>query len=159
MSHDELVEAARRWCAKRYPVVITEMATWAQEIPDVLAFTAEYSLLIECKASREDFFADSKKPWRDKKGVGKYRAYFTEKGLLLPGEVPYPWGLYELVNGKVFNTVPPEKIADHNYQGEQMILVSALRRIGIRSTDGVSIRCYTAQTQNRATLTVAEGRE
>jgi len=157
MTHDELVEFGRQWAAKQFPVVITELASWAQETPDVLAFGNAGSLLMECKTSRADFRADAKKPWRriDGRGMGSKRVYLTEKGLLRPDEIPDGWGLYETDGKRMFKTIHPQ-IVDSDMVAEQRLLISVLRRLGPMAECPVSLKLYTLKTQNTASLTVVE---
>lgn len=107
-SHLELTQIATKWLKKQgFPVVISEMKTLIREIPDALGFRSQSSLLIECKCSRSDFLADFKKPERTSKslGVGNYRLYMAEEGILKISDMPSGWGLLEVTaKGKV-NTV------------------------------------------------------
>lgn len=63
-THNRLVDVAAAWLRDRYPVVVTEIASSAGETPDALGIGCGFSHLIECKASRADFLADQRKPWR-----------------------------------------------------------------------------------------------
>ena len=147
-THGELVERAGRWLRNsavipgfrlvhkrkvKCGVVLTEMVSNAQETPDAIGwFSCGYhSILIECKTSRADFFADQKK-WRRSHpalGVGCYRYYMTPPGLIKKDELPEKWGLLE-TSGKV---VRLRRIAwrfdDYSKADEKGMLFSALRRI------------------------------
>ena len=69
------------------------------ESPDYLGFFRQfgkvYSVLVECKSSRSDFFADDKKWFRhdDESQFGSYRFYMVPAGLVHQNEVPEGWGL------------------------------------------------------------------
>ena len=66
-THNELVLIAAKWVKKslKFPIVTTELkTTGSREIPDVLAFRSNTSLIIECKTSLIDFKRDFKKPER-----------------------------------------------------------------------------------------------
>jgi len=96
--HEQLVKAGRLWLlnSRRCRVVIAEMHVSVMEQPDVLGWNNLGSMLIECKASRADFFVDGKKPHRREGcGVGQQRWYLTPPGLVRPDEVTGGWGLLE----------------------------------------------------------------
>ena len=107
MTHAELIEVAaaqlKRW---RCLPICTEMVTQniSGEIPDAIGWTARASILIECKASREDFLADCKKIFRfdlPEGGMGDFRFYFTNPGVITKEtDIPLGWGVYEVINGK-----------------------------------------------------------
>lgn len=89
-----------RWARKNgFGVAHGELGTAAtREIPDVVAFSAHATIMIECKVSRSDFLIDKKKPWRQPgQGIGHYRFYLTPEGLIDPSELPQSprWGLIE----------------------------------------------------------------
>lgn len=68
MTHDELVERALQWLASRRCAPIFNNCASCSEIPDAIGWSSSYkhrgSLVIECKASRSDFYADKKKRFR-----------------------------------------------------------------------------------------------
>ena len=136
LTHADLVQRARRWLlsARRCGVVVTEFATWScSEIPDALGFTKEHSVLIECKISRADFFADAKKDFRrcPEKGLGNYRFYLCPAGMIKPAELPAPWGLV-YVNGEKSRQVKPAQFCVANPKHERAILLSIARRAELR---------------------------
>lgn len=106
MSHEELRIAAIAFARRnkydyRRPemnglglgVIASETVTAAMDIPDVIGWRGGVSCLIECKASRADFFADAKKPQRSNgTGMGEYRYFFTPKELIARDELPSDWG-------------------------------------------------------------------
>ena len=95
ITHDELVKIAGQWLNKFGCGVVFEEFGSGSEIPDAIGFKFGYSILIECKTSRPDFHADFKKPHRidSEFGMGNYRLFMCEKGLILPEELPNGWGL------------------------------------------------------------------
>lgn len=96
MTHKKLVEAAYKWLVKNggVGVAFKELKSCASEIPDVIGFDSWQSILIECKASRADFFADSKKAHRSTfKGMGNWRFYCCPTGMIKVNELPPGWGL------------------------------------------------------------------
>jgi len=156
ITHAELVDRARIWLARRCPVVATEVATAAEEIPDVIGWRGSTTLLVECKASRSDFAADRQKFFRGepKYGMGYRRYYLTPPALVEFSELPAGWGLLELHGRGVRVIHESSKFRERNVRDEALILVSLLRRIGGQAPLGVSIKCYTIQTKCTASLTV-----
>lgn len=156
-THNELIERSRAWLSgKGYPIVITEIAAVGEE-PDALGFKNGWSTLIECKAHRGDFLADGKKPWRlrPEKALGDDRYYCAPKGLISPEEVPEGWGLLETSGGGLRVKVKPSVASKKSsHRNEIYVLMSVIRRIGQSSPKGVSIRCYTYETKNRASVTI-----
>ncbi len=67
-THADLVERAARWLrsTKKCGVVLTEFVTSSPETPDAIGWTygGNWSILVECKTSLSDFYADSKKQGR-----------------------------------------------------------------------------------------------
>lgn len=104
-SHKELVEIASKWVKKvGFPIVASEFKTTIREIPDVVGFRASSTIMVEVKCSMSDFYADFKKPERNGEnvGVGNYRLYLAEQGVLNHDKIPDGWGLLEVTpKGKV----------------------------------------------------------
>ncbi len=161
LTHNDLVELAAKWLRREYPVVVTEIASHAREEPDAIGFRHRETCLVECKASRADFLADKKKRayWarlRSRPGLGARRYYLCPPGVITERDLPDKWGL--LVVGPRGGVCSPWPSGRHerDVEAEAAILVSVLRRLGIKSDKGVSIRVYTHQTGNRASLHVAQ---
>lgn len=144
-THTELVKIAERWLLKTIGcgAVFTELVTAAPEIPDALGLRSDYTILIECKTSRADFFADRKKMFRQfpEMGVGDYRFYLCDEGLIRSDELPNGWGLIYWDGKKVKRIVGPKGNIWSNFQEfklekssiqEYRILYSAIRRIHLR---------------------------
>lgn len=109
MTHDDIADfAAERLRTMGYKFTCSNLTSRKhREQPDALGInTKGRSILVEVKTSRADFFADQKKPFREKpsKGIGDIRVYLTTKGLVKPEEVPYGWMLWE-VHGKTKPTL------------------------------------------------------
>lgn len=100
LSHRQLCELGARWIFnERHPAgyewrILIEPG-YREELPDVFAFTRNYSTLIECKASRADFLADRKKPFRQdpQMGIGMRRYYLVNEGVAKQEEMPPGWQL------------------------------------------------------------------
>ncbi len=149
-THKELVNAAYRWVlgSASCGVAIRELYTACSngERPDVIGFGTRGSVLIECKMSRADFFADKKKRFRiyPELGMGRFRFYCCPTGLLKPEDLPENWGLlYVNEKGKcrsVFNPYNGNK-SDYsniwsggftpNERAESGIMYSVLRRLHV----------------------------
>lgn len=98
MTHDELVARGARWLRTQgCNLVLREFTAYTRygEIPDVLAWRAGTSVLLEAKASRADFLADRKKPFRvtPEHGMGDWRLYIAPAGMISADELPPGWGL------------------------------------------------------------------
>ncbi|ENG7912661.1 hypothetical protein R4575_18055 [Acinetobacter baumannii] len=106
-THHDLVQIASKWAERvlKFPIVASELRCGgSREIPDVIAFRADSSLIIECKTSINDFRKDFVKPERNgqRVGVGNYRIYCAPIGVIPIDKVPQSWGLIEVGNkGKV----------------------------------------------------------
>ena len=159
MTHCALVEAAAAWLRKTCAVVITEIATVGEE-PDAIGWNGVNSVLIECKASRADFLSDRRKYFRrePERGIGCRRFFLMPAGLVASTEIPTGWGLLESDGRRVRQVIHSEPFREMDSRHEIRILLSALRRIGSTAPPGISIRHYTIESENRATLgTLAEG--
>ena len=156
MFHSELVEYAKTWLHRKHFLVITEMVSSAGEIPDAIGWTPYCSTLIECKTSLIDFKNDKNKIHHrfPKKAMGNYRYYFTQKGLISVELLPEKWGLIER-RGQTSRIIKKAEFRDCGQGTEMALLLSTIRRIGQNSPKGVSVKCYTYITKNKATLGVA----
>jgi hypothetical protein len=165
-THKDLVEIGRNWLAARSPITITEISSAAGEYPDVISFETRLkksgvnmgfgSVLIECKISRSDFLADGKKYYRRSasSGMGDYRYYLAPVGLINAEEIPDKWGLLVVLEtGKI----KIERVAERqesDKRKEISLLISTLRRLKIDDGNHVSLKKYTYETKNNASLTV-----
>jgi hypothetical protein len=161
LTHAELIQAARKWLQKQYagsavyghtscPVVISELVTVSisGEIPDAIGFSPSkgISILIECKTSRSDFFADQKKPFRQSVlstlGMGDQRWYLAEKGIIPIESLPSKWGLLEYDNRNIKVSKRCELFENKNWKNEMHLLLSALRRLKVEPDKCIGIRVY-----------------
>lgn len=118
-------------------LVVSEIVTAAYEIPDAIGWRWGRSVLIECKASRADFFADAEKPHRKAgTGAGEQRYFLTAPGLVKPEELPEGWGLLELHGRTVQTVFEPDwskrKLDLTGHLDEKKILLSLIGRIKAR---------------------------
>lgn len=168
MTHAEIVERAARWLRSRYPVVMTELVAASSEIPDALGIDTLRSTLVECKSSRADFRRDKTKCCRQRAelyvedskavhgtGLGLYRFFMAEPGVIPADELPKGWGLLEVHAQRVIEKVPSHRFRRDTYS-EMALLISALRRLGCApGVSSVSVKVYTHQTRCSATLSVS----
>lgn len=156
VSHPSLVAVASKWLQKKHAVVITELATTGEE-PDAIGWRGTHSTLVECKISRADFNADKSKWFRREawQGIGTHRYFLTVPGIIRVEELPEKWGLLELTGERVRMVRESEHFGEVNHRHEIGILLSTLRRIGENAPKGTSIKHYTIETKNRATLGTA----
>jgi Holliday junction resolvase len=170
ITHAELVELGRNWLIRPFyttapyghygcSVVLTELsaATYGAEIPDVLGFCPNKSVLIECKASLADFRADQKKPFRivGENALGLLRWYLAPRGLIPIEEIPGKWGLLEVLQGRSIIATKKAEPQSRGYESEMACLLSLLRRLNISTDDHVAIKRYSIKSRiNRATFFV-----
>ena len=135
-THKKLVRRMANWLkyTKRMTVVISELSTQSGETPDVIGWVGSLagSVLIECKISKSDFRADSKKWFRrhEEYGIGDQRYIAAPKGLLQINEIPDGWGFLEAGNRSI-REIRPAESKQANKRSECVILMSALRRLEI----------------------------
>ena len=136
MDHSDLVDIAGKWLkkTKRCGVVFTELVTWVSETPDAIGWTAQKSILVECKATHADFLADKKKSFRrnPEMGMGVERYFMVPEGLIGKDELPPKWGLVYVSGGQARQVLKSEFFSDFNMTAERKMMYSALRRLAIR---------------------------
>lgn len=155
LTHSLLVEQAAKWLARKgCAVVITDMTHGGPETADAIGWSGSRSILIECKASVSDFRADAKKVFRrePERGMGCARYFCAMRGILPLAELPQKWGLLEWDGKMMWEARKPEHHAESAARQEISLLLSALRRVAVSAPKGVSVKCYTIETKNRATL-------
>ncbi len=140
MNHKDLVKKAVIWLKNRQgcTIVINELRTsYLTECPDAIGFKGGFSTLIECKCSKADFLADSKKYFRRDSdfGIGNMRYYMAPVRLITPEELPPKWGLLEMYESSYQVRVKhkPEMFEGEgvNKTGEVAFLSSVIRRLEI----------------------------
>ena len=141
-THKELVEIGYRWARRSKPrnaipcyssckLAFKEIKSFVPEEPDVIAFNSWISILIECKATRNDFLSDKNKDFRNftEMGMGQYRFYLANEGIIKPEELPDNWGLLESRSRGVHIIKDPIEFKKYNLEGERTLLCSIVRRI------------------------------
>lgn len=110
-THYQLTKLGARWLKRQgFPIVATELrSVGCPEQPDVIGFRSTCSAIIEVKASRADFRADAKKPWRSVEpcGLGNYRFYLCPQGVLELDDLPPKWGLLHAAGGRIIEVKRP----------------------------------------------------
>jgi hypothetical protein len=105
LDHPALVTRAERWLRNTLHcrAVQTEprALTHSCEQPDAIGWVNGRCIIVECKISRSDFYADLKKVARNPliDSLGDWRFYLTPPGLLDGINLPDGWGWYT-VNGR-----------------------------------------------------------
>ncbi len=139
MTHAHLVKLAETWLRSRgCLIVLSEQTADAREVPDVIGWRSDcHSLLVECKISRADFFADQKKRVRLKPqiGMGCERYYLTPKCMIRGEELRSGWGLLEVHNKEVVLTAKCKDCGQRTEIGlmaEMELLLASLRRVEVR---------------------------
>jgi hypothetical protein len=140
MNHAQLVRMAEQWLRRRYRcgIVLSEQSCASGETPDVIGWKGSCrSVLIECKVSRADFFADQEKSFRKRPetGMGSERFYLVPQGLIAKEELPPDWGLLECKGREITITVKPPKQSRRKEIGlkwEMNLLLASMRRVEVR---------------------------
>jgi len=136
MTHDYLVRRAIKWLrgTMRCGVVLAEVSGSGYEQPDAIGWKRGglLSILVECKATREDFFRDFDK-WHRRHGLsmGQTKFYFTPEGLVTLDEVHPDWGLVEAgrTRTKIIKRVELTSYDPDIWRREIPLLFSALRKV------------------------------
>lgn len=131
--HTQLAHRAAEWLftTKRFNIALIDpQTTVTRELPDVIAWRASESWLVECKVSRSDFLSDQKKMVRiyPQYGMGNYRIYFAPDGLIDPAELPDGWGLAVPRKSRIFMLAEPTRFNRPDHHSESKLLQWALRR-------------------------------
>jgi hypothetical protein len=140
MNHTQLVRMAERWLRHHYGcgIVLSEQSCASGETPDVIGWKGSCrSVVIECKISRGDFFADQDKPFRKQPetGMGCERFYLVPQGLVAQQELPRGWGLLECKGREITMEVRPPRQSRRTEIGmkwEMNLLLASLRRVEVR---------------------------
>lgn len=140
MTHHQLVRLAEQWLRRQYRcgIVISEQSCASGETPDVIGWKGKCrSVLVECKISRADFFADQEKPFRKDPslGMGCERFYLVPAGLISHEELPKRWGLLECKGREVRLAVRAGRNSQRSETGlmwEMNLLLASLRRVEVR---------------------------
>lgn len=141
MNHSELVSRAVKWLRNSLHcrVVLSELVAYTRsgETPDAIGWVHNKAILVECKTSRADFYAERKKRARNKHmpALGVWRFYLTIPSIIKPEQLIDGWGLYELHGQRVIykggrkycNAGKPPFVSDRD--SEVAMLVSAMGRI------------------------------
>jgi len=138
MTHGQLVRRAIAWL-RSYGcgIVLSEQACVSGETPDAIGWKRRcHSVVVECKVSRADFFADLNKPFRKTdEGLGCERFYLVPRGLVSAEEMPNGWGLLQCGGRKTEIIVQPPRRAQRTQTGllnEMNLLLASLRRVEVR---------------------------
>lgn len=116
LTHARCVEFAAQYMSKRMPVVLPEFFSFNAELPDVIGFKDDFSIVYEIKVSRADFLKDFKKSFRvmPEKGMGDRRYYVCPKDLIKVDELPRGWGLIYIYPSGKMREVKSSYIPDPN---------------------------------------------
>ena len=134
MTHKDIVVRAKAWleAKKHCAVIFTELVHGESETPDAIGWRGKYSYLAEAKATRSDFLADKKKPYRydPNKGMGNFRYYMCPPNIISKEELPPKWGLIYVYPKQMRVIVEATcRTQDTIKLEEHSILCSALRRV------------------------------
>ncbi len=139
VTHAQLVKLGEQWLRKyRCRIVLSEQTVDSGEVPDIIGWRSDcHSVVVECKVSRSDFFADQNKFVREKPetGMGCERFYLTPKALLSKSDLPPGWGLLECHGREIQLAIKPANRhfrKDEGLLAEMKLLLASLRRVEVR---------------------------
>lgn len=141
MTHAALVDRGAAWLRGTHGcvVVLTEHTGVGTEQPDVIGWDrVGNTILVECKRSRSDFYADAQKPWRDRRRFphphGQRRWFLLDRAAFptMPQKVPDGWGVAYVTGRRVLVARPA--IVDPAWTREHDLgfLLSELRRFQVQ---------------------------
>lgn len=84
MDHKRLTELAKFWLRSSKqcnPVFAEQGSANFKEMPDAIGFKTDVCIVVECKTSKSDLYADRKKSFRESGGLGDLRYYFITEQL------------------------------------------------------------------------------
>jgi hypothetical protein len=115
----------------KYKCQITrvELVSAAYETPDVIGFFSGGSVVIESKASRQDFFRDKTKNHRQFEGLGDMRFFLSEEKTINVTDLYDDWGLLHTDGDKVWVVKPPTYRENRNRKADCVIMYSIIRRL------------------------------
>ncbi len=148
LTHDELCQIGWRFLQSNgFKVAFHDrFKAWTPygEQADAIGFRNGASCLLEAKCSRADLLADRKKEFRiePEKGMGDWRFFISEPGIVRIEDLPEGWGLLHVVKGRVKKIhgwpvgncdwcVTAKKPFKANKQAECDYMFSALRRLDL----------------------------
>lgn len=158
-SHSDLVYQAAKWLRKHTQnaiipncsIVTTELPSNNDtgEIPDVIGFGHQKSVLLEIKTSRSDFLKDAFKSFRQKPelGMGQLRYYVVPSldvfriakdstKLPIPEgtiSIPFGWGILLAEPGQPITIYHRHSVQfEANTYAERNLILSLLRRANIK---------------------------
>lgn len=161
-NHAELVQAAVRWLLKAggCSIAFSEFATAAIETPDAIGWNCFTSIVIECKATRADFYHDGQKVFRRRPelGMGAQRYYLTPPKLIKPEDMPEKWGLLELHGRRILTRAKPRGFPARSRTDEIKFLVSMLRRAKVRLDPDGNLDTLDRWIKNRREIRIRRSR-
>ena len=137
MTHEALRKRAVQWLTntQRCSVVLSEIVTSCSEVPDAVGWRNWFSMVVECKVSRSDYFAQKNKNHvLAGRGVGQHGYILCPKGMLTVEDLDGTgYGLMEIADehGNIRVKLPP-LLREPCREDEITMLVSALRRVRAR---------------------------
>jgi hypothetical protein len=137
MTHSDLVARAERWLLKNRGCgfALTELVSYAGEIPDAIGWQHSCSHLVECKLTRSDFLSDARKRFRRNplQGMGNYRYYLSPPDVISETDLPDRWGLLWVWPKRVVIVRNAQCFSDPQIAAnERYLFYSALRRVHLR---------------------------
>lgn len=136
-THEDLRKMAVRWLTttRKCSVVLSELVTFAGEIPDAIGWHNGSSILVEVKVSRADFRRNADKCFiRAGRGMGNRRYFMTPDRLVTEQDLGdgCDYGLLYVTSEGRIKLIKEAARRETEHSGEICMLVSALRRVRTR---------------------------
>lgn len=140
MTHDELVNRAFKWLRnKGCKPIFAETYCLSREQPDAIGWinSSHFSILIECKVSMDDFYADKRKPFRSipEMGMGHRRYYLCPKGIIQKEKVPDGWGLLWIHGKQIRMQKESGQFTERNHNAEMNLILYKIRQMEWRKIE------------------------
>lgn len=105
-THSELVKRAGIWLrGKKCMLIVLEPRCWStNEIPDAIGWKVDgYSIMVECKTTRSDFYSDARKVSKQsgRETMGRERYYMAPKGIITHDMLSDGYGLLEPTSKRI----------------------------------------------------------
>lgn len=135
MTHADLVERAGRWLKntrKLNPVYCEKGSQSILEFPDAIGWNNRHSIMIECKASMNDYYSDWSKVFRKhpELGMGNLRYFMCVDGLIKPENIAEKGFGLLYCKGNIVKVIKESDGFQANLHAERLFLRSRLLAMG-----------------------------
>jgi len=127
LTHSSLCTLAANWIIRNHKcrAVLIERGCGSGEMPDVIGWYFDKSVVVEAKTSRADFFADAKKVHRTENPMGQYRYFICPKNMISVEEIPEKWGLLYVSEKGIIRLQKEALICDDRDKDREFLMLSS----------------------------------